>query len=102
MQRRPAEACGLISMLLLQAMVTMFELATLDNWGDALTACMNIVGPNLQPRQAASWANAFFYIVFVLVSANLIIKSFVGIFTDQVGMSPGQRLAAQDHAGVPR
>ena len=97
-----AVACGSGLTMLLQAMVTLFELATLDNWGDALTSCMNIVGHDMQPRQAASWANAFFYIIFVLVSANLIIKSFIGIFTDQVGTGPGQVFAAQDHAGVLR
>lgn len=76
-------------------MVTLFELATLDNWGDSLTACMNIVGHDLQPRLGASWANAFFYIVFVLVSANLIIKSFIGIFTDQVSTVPRCELCGE-------
>ena len=71
--------------MVLQAMLTLIELATLDNWGDSLAACMSIRGHDLQPAQDASWANAIFYIVFVLVSGNLIIKAFVGIFTDQVG-----------------
>ena len=73
-----------MKLLCMQAILTLFELATLDNWGDSLTACMSITGPASQPATNASWQNAFFYIFFVLVSANFIFKTFIGIFTDQV------------------
>ncbi len=67
-----------------QALLTLFELGTLDNWGDTLNAAMAITGVNQQPRQDASWANAIFFIIFVCVSAHWMIKSFVGVFCQQV------------------
>ncbi len=66
-----------------QAILTLFELGTLDNWGDALFASMDITGLNQQPRQNAEWQNAVFYIVFVCVSAHFMIKSFIAVFCDQ-------------------
>ncbi len=67
-----------------QAILTLFELGTLDNWGDALFAVMDITGLNSQPRQNAHWQNAIFFIVFVCVSAHFMIKSFVAVFCEQV------------------
>jgi hypothetical protein len=66
----------------LQAILTLFELGTLDNWGDTLFAA--ITGENKQPRQNAQWQNAIFFIVFVCVSAHFMIKSFIAVFCDQV------------------
>ena len=64
--------------------MTLFELGTLDNWGDCMFAVMDITGINLQPRQNAGWQNAIFFIVFVCVSAHFMIKSFVAVFCEQV------------------
>ena len=68
----------------MQAILTLFELGTLDNWGDALFAAMAITGLNRQPSQSAQWQNSIFFIVFVCVSADFMIKSFVAVFCDQV------------------
>ena len=73
----------------MQAILTLFELATLDNWGDSLSDCTSITGPDTQPVTNASWQNAIFFIVFVLVSANFIFKTFIGIFTDQACLVDG-------------
>jgi len=70
----------------LQAILTLFELGTLDNWGDTLFAAMDITGLDKQPRQNAEWQNAIFFIVFVCVSAHFMIKSFVAVFCDQAGL----------------
>ena len=68
----------------LQAVLTLFELGTLDNWGDTLFAAMDITGLDRQPRQNAQWQNAIFFIVFICVSAHFMIKSFVAVFCEQV------------------
>lgn len=68
----------------LQAILTLFELGTLDNWGDAMFAAMDITGVDRQPRQNAQWQNAVFFIVFVCVSAHFMIKSFIAVFCEQV------------------
>lgn len=67
-----------------QGVLTLFELATLDNWGDALFAAMDITGLDKQPRRNAEWQNAIFFVVFICVSAHFMIKSFVGVFCEQV------------------
>jgi len=72
----------------MQAILTLFELGTLDNWGDCLFAVMDITGLNRQPRQNAQWQNAIFFIVFVCVSAHFMIKSFVAVFCDQASSAP--------------
>lgn len=69
---------------ILQAIFVLFQLATLDNWGDCMFATLDITGYNTQPRQNASWANSIFFIVFVCISAHLVIKTFIAIFTEQV------------------
>lgn len=68
----------------MQAVLTLFELATLDNWGDAMFATMDITGLNKQPSRNAQWQNSIFFVVFVCVSAQLMIKSFVAVFCEQV------------------
>ena len=68
----------------MQAVLTLFELGTLDNWGDTLFAAMDIRGTDQQPRRNAQWQNAIFFIVFICVSAHFMIKCFVGVFCEQV------------------
>lgn len=74
----------------MQAILTLFELGTLDNWGDALFAAMDITGVDRQPRQNAQWQNAIFFIVFICVSAHFMIKSFVAVFCEQVRQQKGK------------
>ena len=73
----------------LQAILTLFELGTLDNWGDSLFAAMDITGLDKQPRRNAEWQNAIFFIVFICVSAHFMIKSFVAVFCEQVSLISG-------------
>lgn len=76
-----------------QAMLILFQLATLDNWVDCFFATLDITGHDSQPRENASWANAIFFIVFICISAHLIIKTFIAVFTEQVGRQQPYRQA---------
>lgn len=71
-------------MVLLQAMLSLFELTTMDNWPDFMHHGMDSVGINEQPVTNHSSSYSVFFVMFMTVSAFFLTRAFVGVFIKQV------------------
>ena len=70
--------------LLAQAMLSLFELATMDNWQDFMHTGMDSAGIDNQPVTDRSAAFSLFFVVFISVVAFFMARAFVGVFIKQV------------------
>jgi Ion transport protein len=62
-----------------KAMLTLFSLATMENWPDYMYNAINIQGEALGPKAGNTPANGYFFVVFVLIGSFLFLNLFVGV-----------------------
>jgi hypothetical protein len=62
-----------------QAMLSMFELTTGDNWPDTMHQAMDITAVDQQPVINHSSQNALYFVAFFLM-----VKVFIGVFMKEV------------------
>ncbi len=67
-----------------QAMLSLFELTTMDNWQDIMHHGMDSAGISNQPVTDRSASYALFFVVFICVLAFFMTRAFVGVFIKQV------------------
>ena len=60
-------------------MLTLFGIATLENWPDYMYAAINIQGVELGPSFNASPLNGYFFVVFIMIGSYLFLNLFVGV-----------------------
>ena len=73
-------------------MLTLFEVASLDDWLDVLHSAMDATEAGRQPRENHSWAACLYFVVFIMVGSFFIIRAIIGIFIDQFGYISGAKL----------
>ena len=66
-------------MLLGEAYLVLFEIASLDMWSEVMYACMDISGKNLQPDVDSSWYFAYFFLVFVIFGSIFVLQLVVSV-----------------------
>ena len=62
-----------------QAMLSLFTVATMENWPNYMYQAMNIQGEGLGPKLFASPENGYFFVVFILIGSFLFLNLFVGV-----------------------
>lgn len=60
-------------------MLSLFTIATMENWPNYMYQAMNIQGEGLGPKLFASPANGYFFVIFILVGSFLFLNLFVGV-----------------------
>ena len=60
-------------------MITLFAIATLENWPDTMYNAINIQGLDLGPKRFASPINGYFFVIFILIGSFLFLNLFVGV-----------------------
>jgi hypothetical protein len=60
-------------------MITLFALATLENWPDTMYNTMNIQGVELGPKYMDSPLYGYFFVAFILIGSFLFLNLFVGV-----------------------
>lgn len=70
---------------MLQAMLSMFEMTTGDNWPDVMHTAMDAVGVGLQPVLNHSSQNGMYFVGIICVLYFLMANVFTGVFMQQVG-----------------
>mmetsp|Transcript_36006 Transcript_36006/g.86996 ORF Transcript_36006/g.86996 Transcript_36006/m.86996 type:complete len:1485 (+) Transcript_36006:2-4456(+) len=65
-----------------RAMLSMFVLASQDNWQSAMYAAMDTTGRDSGPYVDANTAVALYFIAFMIVGSFFVIQLFVGVFID--------------------
>jgi hypothetical protein len=75
-----------------EAFVALFQVSTLSGWLSVLFDGMDVTERNRQPREDASWPNAFFFVVFILFSSFFFFQLFVGVFVDSFNRFRGTAL----------
>lgn len=68
----------------LQAMLSMFEMTTGDNWPDVMHTAMDAVGVGLQPVLNHSSQNGMYFVAVICVLYFLMANVFTGVFMQQV------------------
>ncbi|KAJ8907466.1 hypothetical protein NDN08_007577 [Rhodosorus marinus] len=66
----------------LNAMLTLFEVSTLENWVDIMYAAMDAVGIDREPVEDYNEAASLFFIAFILAGAFFILNMFVSVIAD--------------------
>jgi hypothetical protein len=61
------------------AMITLFSIATMENWPTYMYNAINIQGEKMGPKIGASPANGYFFVVFILIGSFLFLNLFVGV-----------------------
>lgn len=61
------------------AMITMFSLATLENWPDIMYNTINSQGENIGPKLNANPSNGYFFVVYIFIGSFLFLNLFVGV-----------------------
>ena len=78
-----------------KGVLTLFEIATLDEWVDVMYAAMDITNFNVQPALNNSSVNAVFFVLFICIGSMFIIRAFIGVFIDQFGLASGSKLLTE-------
>lgn len=60
-------------------MITLFSLATLENWPVYMYQAVNAVGEDEGPIINYSPQSAYFFVVFILIGSFLFLNLFVGV-----------------------
>ncbi len=64
------------------ALFTLFIIATLDGWVDAMYNGIDAVGVDLQPIKNHNEYMAFFFLIYLLVVGFFVVNMFVGVIID--------------------
>eukprot|EP00003_Mantamonas_plastica_P025771 TRINITY_DN5128_c0_g1_i1.p1 TRINITY_DN5128_c0_g1~~TRINITY_DN5128_c0_g1_i1.p1 ORF type:complete len:562 (+),score=206.03 TRINITY_DN5128_c0_g1_i1:150-1688(+) len=64
------------------AMLTLFEVSSLEGWISVMYGAMDIVGPDMNPRMNATKLNSIYFIVFIFIGSFFVVKLFVGVIID--------------------
>lgn len=59
------------------SLLILFEIVSLEGWINVLASAMAISGPNEQPSQDATQANAIFFLIYNLLGAVVILTLFI-------------------------
>ncbi|QDZ20321.1 voltage-gated calcium/sodium channel protein [Chloropicon primus] len=78
-----------------KGVLTLFEIATLDEWLDVMYAGQDIVGTDRQPSQNHSSINAIFFVLFICVGSMFTVRAFIGVFIDQFALASGSKLLTE-------
>ena len=62
-----------------QALITLFEIATLEGWPSIMWNSLDVTQPDKHPSVNASKGVALFYVLFVTVGSFFVINIFVGV-----------------------
>ena len=67
---------------ILNALFTLFILATLDGWVDSMYEGIDAVGIDMQPVENHNEYMAFFYLIYLLIVGFFVVNMFVGVVID--------------------
>ncbi|EKX42225.1 hypothetical protein GUITHDRAFT_55227, partial [Guillardia theta CCMP2712] len=71
------------------AILSLFELISLENWSEIAFSAVDIVGVGYQPRHNESPIYFFYFGLFILIMVYFILQLLVAIFIDSVRMRSG-------------
>ena len=78
-----------------RGMLTLVEVASLDEWVDVMFDAMDVTKLYEQPKTNNSWGGAIFFILFVAIGSFLVVRTFIGVFIDQFGFISGSKLLTE-------
>ena len=78
------------------AMNALFTASTLAGWTDIMEIAMDMRGIDMQPVPFASWWNAWYFLLYVLIMAFFVTNLFIGVLIDFIGHSDGSALLTED------
>lgn len=64
---------------ILQAMMTLFVVASLEGWPDIMIATVDATGVNKGPEKEATPIYAVFYMIFILIGSFFLLNFFIGV-----------------------
>lgn len=64
------------------ALFTLFIVATLDGWVDAMYQGIDAVGVDMQPQMNHNEYMAFFFLIYLLFMGFFVVNMFVGVIID--------------------
>lgn len=67
----------------INAMITFFEVATLEGWPDTLFAAIDSQGEDLGPMKDARQYIAVMFIVFIFITTFFIMNLFISVVVDK-------------------
>ena len=71
------------------AMVSLFEVASLEGWVDVMNAAMDVTHLDQQPAENASWYNCLYFVTFICLGTFIVINLLVGVFVDSFYQAKG-------------
>eukprot|EP01052_Picozoa_sp_SAG31_P026459 SAG31_NODE_2397_length_5784_cov_5.338962_6_plen_184_part_00 len=71
------------------AMVTLFEVASLEGWVDVMNGAMDSTERGQQPQEDYSPAQAIYFISFIAFGTFILIEILVGVFVDSFYQAKG-------------
>ena len=71
------------------AMVSLFEVASLEGWVDVMNAGMDVTEVDQQPRENASWYMCLYFVTFICLGTFIVINLLVGVFVDSFYQAKG-------------
>lgn len=77
------------------ALLTLFEVASLDGWLDVLHSAMDATGVGEQPEEDTNWAACAYFVAFVAVGSFFFVRCIVGVFIDRFGYVSGAKLLTE-------
>jgi len=75
---------------LLQALLTLFVLCSIDGWVDIMYQGIDAVGPDEEPVEGANDINSLYFIAFLLIGGFLILNMFVGVILENFNQAQEQ------------
>ena len=78
-----------------EALKALLEVSSTEGWTDVMFNAMDINGENQQPRQNASWSNAFYFVSFLVVIRLVIFACVVGVVIDQFNTTSGKGMLTE-------
>lgn len=67
---------------LLQAMLTLFVVSSLDGWVEIMYHCADAVGEDMHPQQDHSWLAVVYFVLFLLIVGYFVVSMFVGVIVE--------------------
>lgn len=67
---------------LLQSLLTLFVLCSIDGWVDIMYQGIDAVGPDEEPEEGANDIMSLYFIAFLLIGGFLILNMFVGVILE--------------------
>ena len=78
-----------------KGVLTLFEIATLDEWLDVMYSSQDITGTNQQPSLNKTSMNAAFFVLFICIGSMFTVRAFIGVFIDQFALASGSKLLTE-------